>query len=230
MKKIRFCGEAAYLVSLTVLALAVSLIASTNFGLSMVVAPAYLLSMKLGFLTFGQSEYIVQGLLFILLCILMKKVKLAFFFSFISGLIYGVILDAWRLLPHLNPDVTVPGALPLPLKITYFVLGMLLTGFSIALCFKSYLYPQVYDFFVKGISEKYNIPEGKFKLIFDISCLAVSVAMSFILFGKITGIGFGTFIMAFLNGFIIGAFGNFFDKYFDFSPVLKKFSRHFEIN
>ncbi|MBE6562294.1 MAG: hypothetical protein E7660_00995 [Ruminococcaceae bacterium] len=230
MKKIRFCGEAAYFVSLTVLALAVSLIASTNFGLSMVVAPAYLLSMKLEFLTFGQSEYIVQGLLFILLCILMKKVKLAFFFSFISGLIYGVILDAWRLLPHLNPDVTVPGTLPLPLKITYFVLGMLLTGFSIALCFKSYLYPQVYDFFVMGISEKYKIPEGKLKLIFDLSCLTVSVAMSFILFGKITGIGFGTFIMAFLNGVIIGAFGKFFDKHFDFSPALKKFSKHFEID
>ena len=230
MKKIRFCGEAAYFVSLAVLALAVSLTASTNFGISMIVSPAYLLSLKLDFLTFGQSEYIVQGILFILFCFIMKKVKLSFFFSFASGLIYGVILDAWRLLPHLNPDVTAPGALPLPLKITYFALGILLTGFSIALCFKSYLYPQVYDFCVMGISKKFKIPEGKFKLFFDLSFLVLSVAMSFILFGKLHGIGIGTFIMAFMNGIVIGWFSKFFDKFFDFTPALKALSKHFEFD
>ena len=118
----------------------------------------------------------------------------------------------------------------MPLRITYFVVGVLLTGFSIALCFRSYIYPQVYDFFVKGISEKYKLPEGRFKLFFDLTCLAVSVIMSLLLFGKITGIGIGTFIMAFINGFIIGAFGKLLDKIFDFTPAFKKLSSYFDIN
>lgn len=229
MKKLKFHGESAYFVSLVLLALAVAMIAATDFGISMVVAPAYLLSLKIAPLSFGQSEYIIQAVLFVVLCIVMKKVKLIYFTSFLTGLIYGAILDLWRLLPHLNPDITAPGSLPLPLKIVYFILGMVLTSFSIALAFKSYLYPQVYDFFVKGVSEKLRLDRGRFKLCFDVVFLAISVGLSFISFGKITGIGIGTFIMAFLNGVLIGAFGRVLDRFFDFPPALTRFSRYFDI-
>lgn len=229
MKKIKFYKEAAYIVSLAVLALAVSLIASTGFGLSMVVAPAYLVSVKFPVLTFGQSEYVVQALLFIVMCLILKKIKIAFFMSFLSGVIYGFILDAWRILPHLNPDITAPGSLPLHIRIIFFACGLLLTAFSIALAFRSYLYPQVYDFFVMAVAGKLKMNEGKFKLIFDLSFLVLSVALTFIFFGKLTGIGIGTFIAAFLNGFLISAFGKLFDKVFVFTAAFKKLSERFEL-
>ena len=73
MKKIRIPSEAAYLFALVLMALSVAMTASADFGVSMIVAPAYILSLKVSFLTFGQSEYIVQALLFIVFCILVKK-------------------------------------------------------------------------------------------------------------------------------------------------------------
>lgn len=229
MKKIKIYDEAAYFISLTILSLSVAMIAVSDFGMSMIVSPAYLLHLKFGFMTFGQCEYIVQGLLFIILCAVVRKVKLVYFFSFLTGIIYGAILDLWRLIPILNPDVTPPGSPDMAVKIIFFAVGVLMTSFSIALAFRSYLYPQVYDFFVKAVPEAMKISRDKFKIAFDFVFLAISVAMSFILFGKLTGVGVGTLIMALVNGLLIGAFGKFLDKFFVFTPAFKKLSGYFEI-
>lgn len=230
MKKIKIYDEFAYLFAIVFLAFAVAMISTTGFGLSMIVSPAYILSQKVSFLTFGQSEYVIQGIMFVVFCILMKKVRLVYFSSFVSGLIYGAVLDFWQIvIPHFNPDVTPVGTLPVALRIVYFVAGMLLTSFTIALFFKVYLYPQIYDFFVKGVCEKYRIKQSKFKTIYDLSFLIISVVMSLALFGEFVGIGVGTLIMAVCNGTIIGLFDKFLDKFFIFEPRFKKFSKYFEI-
>ncbi|MGN1081801.1 MAG: DUF6198 family protein [Acutalibacteraceae bacterium] len=230
MKKIKVSSELVYLLAIVLMALSVAMISCTNYGLSMIVAPAYLLSVKLGVLSFGQCEYIVQGALFVVFCILMKRIKPAYLFSFVTGLIYGAVLDFWRLvIPHFNPDITAPGSLPVWLNIIYFITGMCMISFSVALFFRTYIYPQVYDFFVKGISERYHINQTKFKIGFDAACLAVSAAMSLILFGGFVGIGIGTVIMALFNGALIGAFGKLIDRCFVTEPSFKKFSRLFEL-
>lgn len=228
-KKIKIPCEVIYVIAIFSLSFAVAMISSTNFGLSMIVSPAYILSCKIG-LTFGQCEYILQGVLFVLFCVIIRKFKPAYLCSFLTGVIYGAVLDMWRkIIPHFNPDVTSPGSLPLPLKIVYFVLGMLLTSFSVALFFRTYIYPQVYDFFVKGVSERYSLDRGKFKTCFDISMLVISCAMSLILFRKFVGVGVGTLIMACFNGTLISLFGKFFDRFFAFEPLFKKLSRYFEL-
>ena len=230
MKKIRIHSEAAYAVSMIVLSLAVAMIAATNYGVSMIVAPAYILSLKVPFLTFGQAEYVVQGLLFIVFCLVMKKIKPIYFTAFLTGVIYGAILDIWRtVIPHFDPNVTVPGALPIPVKITYFVLGTVLTSFSVALSFKTYFYPQVYDFFVKGVSGKMGVDRGRFKSVFDFCSLAVSLIMTLLLCRGIKGVGIGTVIMTCVNGVLIGFFDRFFDRHVDFVPAFGRFSKLFEI-
>ena len=160
----------------------------------------------------------------------MKKVKLVYFSSFLTGIIYGAILDLWRMVPIFNQNVTSASDINIVVRIIFFVVGMMLTSFSIALFFKTYLYPQVYDFFVKGISKHYNINRTKFKTCFDITFLIIATAMSFILFNGFVGINFGTLIMTVLNGSIIGFFSNFLDKHFEFIPTFKKFSTHFQID
>lgn len=231
MKKIQIPSEFAYFAGIIILAFSVAMVTCTNFGVSMIVAPAYLISQKTGFLTFGQSEYIVQGILFIVFCILMGKVKPVYFSAFITGLIYGAFLDFWRLvIPHFNPAVTAPGSLPFELKVVYFIAGVLLTALSIALLFRTYLYPQVYDFFVKGVSEKYRLNRNKFKIGFDVSCLIVSCIMTLIMFGTFVGIGVGTIIMTCVNGLLIGWFGAMLDRVCIFVPAAKKFSTYFNIS
>ncbi len=230
MKKIKISSELNYILAILILSLSVAMISCTDFGLSMIVAPAYILSQKLTFLTFGQSEYAVQGVLIVLFCILMRRVKPIYFTSFGTGLIYGAVLDLWRwVIPHFNPEITPPGSLPFPLRAVYFVVGMLMTSFSIAMFFRTYFYPQVYDFFVKGVSARYGLDRNKFKICYDASFLAISCAMSLILFRRFVGVGVGTLIMTACNGLLIGAFGKFLDRFFVFEPRFPKFSRYFDI-
>lgn len=229
-KKITLHSELIYVLSILILSFSVAMVSAADFGLSMIVSPAYILSQKLGFLTFGQSEYVIQALMFIVFCILMKKVKLIYFSSFITCLIYGAVLDFWRtVIPIFNPSVTEPGSMAMPLRITFFAVGTLITALAIAMCFRTYLYPQVYDFFVKGITEHFAIDRTKFKIGFDMVFLSISCVMTLTFFQRFVGIGIGTIITALVNGFLIGNCGKFLDKFVEVKPLFPKFAKKFEI-
>lgn len=229
-KKIVLHGEFVYAAAIILLSLAVAMLSAANFGVSMIVAPAYIISQKLGVITFGQGEYLVQSILFIVFCILMKKVKIVYFSSFVTCLIYGAVLDLWRWsVPLFNPNITEPGSMSLPIRIVLFLGGMLLTSFSVMLFYKTYLYPQVYDFFVKGISARFGKDRTKFKIAFDFLCLAVSCVLTLVLFRKFIGIGVGTLILTALNGFIIGWFDKVFDRCVDLRPLFPKFAAKFDL-
>ena len=228
-RKIKISSEITYFAAILLLSLAVAILSAADFGISMIVAPAYLVSLKTSFLSFGQAEYVVQAIVFIVLCIILGKLRFVYFFSFGTCLIYGFVLDLWRKISFLNPAATPPGSMNLPLRIAMFVIGMILTSFSVALFFKTYLFPQVYDFFVKAVSAKYGIKLPLLKTIVDLSCLTASVIMTFAFFGEIKGIGWGTLIMALLNGTVIGFFSKLLDRAFDFQPTFPKFAALFKL-
>ncbi len=230
MKKITLYSELAYVLAILILSFSVAMVSAADLGLSMIVAPAYILSQKLQFLTFGQCEYVVQAILFILFCILLKKVKLVYFVSFLNCIVYGAALDLWRIvIPMFNPEITEPGSMSMPVRIAFFVASALITAFSIALFFRVYLYPQVYDFFVKGITEHFKLNQTRFKTIFDLSCLTISVIMTLVFFKSFVGIGVGTIILAIVNGSLIGGFGKLIDKFFHIKPLFPKLAKRFEI-
>lgn len=229
-KKITLYSEFVYVFAILILSFSVAMVSSADLGLSMIVAPAYIFSQKIGFLTFGQSEYVIQALLFIIFCLLLKKVKLVYFTSFLNCIVYGAVLDLWRvIIPIFNPNITEPGSMSMPIRITFFVLSALITAFAIALFFRVYLYPQVYDFFVKGITEHFKLNQTKFKTAFDLTCLTVSVVMTLVFFKSFVGIGVGTLILALVNGSLIGMFGKLIDKLFEIKPLFPEFAKKFEI-
>ena len=230
MKKFEVKSEFAYIISIVVLAFSVAIMSAVDFGVSMIVAPAYILSLKFDFLTFGQCEYIVQALLFIVFCILVKKIKPQFFFSFITCIIYGAVLDFFRaVIPILNPSIYPPGSFNIILRVVFFIVAELLTAFAVALCFKTYLYPQVNDFVVKGLSTRFNLDRNKFKRIYDFMCLSISVLLSLILFKNIKGIGIGTVVLTLINGVLIGFFDKILSKLFEFNPMFKNFAKGFDV-
>lgn len=229
MKKVKIPSELVYVMAIVLLSLAVAMLTAADFGISMIVAPAYLLSLKLNFLTFGQAEYVIQAGVFIILCIVLRKFKFIYLFSFVTCLIYGAVLDLWRLIPFFNPSVTAPGSMALWARIIMFVAGVLLTSFSVALFFKTYIYPQVYDFFVKAVSLRYGIKLSLFKTAVDLTCLTASVIMTFCFFGELRGVNWGTLVMAVFNGAIIGFFSKLLDKFLDIQPLLNGFSSLFEL-
>ena len=145
-------------------------------------------------------------------------------------LFYGFVLDLWRRIPFFDSSVTPPGSMALWLRILLFVLGVLLTSFSIALFFKTYFYPQLYDFFVKAVTHRYQIRVSLFKTCFDLTCLAVSILLTFCFFGKFQGISWGTIVMALINGSIIGFFSDLLDRYFEFPPTFHRFAAFLELD
>lgn len=229
MKKIKIYSEIVYVIALFGLPLAVAIFAAADFGVSMIVAPAYIMSLKFPIFTFGQWDYIIQGFLFIAFCIAMKKFKTTYFVSFITCVIYGCILDMWRaVIPTLNPEITPPGSMDLWVRIVLFVVGELLTSFMVMLFFKSYIYPQVCDLFVKGIVHRYNLNQIRFKRIYDISCLALAIVLSLVLFKGFVGIGWGTVIIALTTGVIMGYFLKIYDKFFETVPLFPKLEKLFD--
>lgn len=221
MKKIKNFAEMAYVLGLIILALGVALMEKTDLGISMVVAPAYLISLKVSFLTFGMAEYTLQAVLLVIVCLVLRRFKLSYCFSFVTAVIYGVILDGWIWILR---DVV---AATLSVRIPLYLLGMLLCAIGISLLFHTYLSPEVYELFVKEVSKKYHIDIIKFKIAYDCTSCAVAVAMSYLFFHSLRGIGIGTVICALVNGFIIGQCSRFFEKYIDFSPKLP-FAQYFE--
>ena len=72
-----------------------------DFGVSMVVAPAYLLYRWLSpvwsFVTFGMAEYCLQAVLLLVMCLLLRF-RVSYLFSFVTAVVYGFVLDAFMLL------------------------------------------------------------------------------------------------------------------------------------
>ena len=221
--------EIVYLLAIVLISFSTAMISAADLGVSMIVAPAYILSLRFDFLTFGQCEYIIQGLFIIVFCFVMRKFKPIYLFSFVTALLYGAMLDMWRaVIPHFRQEVYLGGALPMHLRIIYFVVGAVLTSLAVALFLHSYLYPQVYDFFVKGITNKYNYKLSTFKYIFDGTALLTAVVLSLLFFHGFKGIGIGTLILTVANSFMIMMFNKLIDKTLVITPIFPKLKKYFD--
>ena len=213
MKTRVFYTEAAYAVGTLLLALGTALTAYGGFGISMVVAPAYLLHLKLvqllPFFSFGAAEYALQALVILVLILTVRKVRSVYFLSFAAALGYGVILDLCMTLTGLLPE-------SLPLRIGSYALGVVLCTGGIALLFRSYLPPAAYELFVKELARKLRKPISAVKTVYDCVSLVVALLMSLVFFGGIEGIGIGTVVCALIYGTVIRKFSDLFDKIYVF--------------
>lgn len=220
MKKKRFYTEASYAIGIVLLSLATALTEAADFGVSMVVAPAYLLHLKLSetfpFFSFGMAEYTLQAFLIAALAVILKKFKLSYLFSFITALIYGILLDFFMKIISFMPTEHIAT------RILLIILGIVICSFSVSLLFRTYIPPEAYELFVKEVSSKFGVKISKFKLGYDCISCVVGIILSFIFFGfgNFVGVNIGTVICAVCNGPLIGFFGKILDKNFDFTDRL----------
>ena len=215
-----FSNELAYLIGLITLAFGTSLMEASNFGVSMVVAPAYILHLKISqflpFFSFGMAEYSHQCLLLIATAIIMRKFKLSYLFSFVTAVLYGFALDGFIFL------VDFVSVEAFWVRVLFFTLGMLFCCFGVALFFRTYISPEAYELFVKELSAKFGISIHKFKIGYDITSCVVSVLLSFLFFGlwSFEGVNVGTVVSALFNGLLIGMYSKLFDRLWTFRDSL----------
>ncbi|MGN1479389.1 MAG: DUF6198 family protein, partial [Acutalibacteraceae bacterium] len=210
----------SYFLGIILLAAATTLMVKADFGVSMVVAPAYILHLKVSeyysFFTFGVAEYILQAFILIALCVIMKKFKISYLYSFITTLIYGAVLDGFTVLADMIEYN------PMYLRVIFFIVGMVMCSFSISLFFHTYFIPEAYDLFVREITGKFGIKVSKFKTGYDCTSCIISIIMSFAFFGlwHFEGIKLGTIICTLLNGRLIGFFNKKLEEKFEFTDLL----------
>jgi uncharacterized membrane protein YczE len=214
LKKPVFYTEAAFVIGLVLLAFGTALTAYGDFGISMVVAPAYILHLKvsefLPFFSFGMAEYVLQAIVLLLMTVLLRKFRLVWLLSFVTAVLYGLILDASMLLMALLPDL-------FALRLVIYILGALVCDVGISLLFRTYLPPEVYELFMKNLARKFGKPVSTVKTVYDCVSMAAAIAMSLLFFGAFRGIGIGSVICALINGALIRAFTRLSDRMFEFN-------------
>lgn len=192
--------------------LGVALSARAGFGVSMIEAPVYVtylrVSQSIPKFTFGMAEYIVQALVLILLCVLIRKFKARFLLSFGTAVIFGIILDAWRNV--IGTEVYEKTGM----RIFACAASIVIVSLAIACFFRTDLPQEVWELFVKEYSENKNKKITKVKWIYDLSSLTVGILLMLILLHKFvwTAIGVGTIITTIVNAPLIGLFGKLIDK------------------
>ena len=226
MKK-NFLCEISYILGLILLAIGTALMTKADFGVSMIVAPAYILHLKVSqywaWFSFGMAEYAIQALLLLATVAVVGKFKWYYLFSFVTAILYGLALDGVLLVLDLFVWQHIV------LRIGAFVVGILLCTTAIALLINTYIAPEVYELFVKELSAKRGVSFGKVKIIYDLASLLVAVVMTVVFFGwwPLHGIGIGTVVSAICNGWLIANISKWLNKKFNFVdglPLRKYFS------
>lgn len=215
-----FHTELAYVFGIVFIALGVALMEKADFGVSMVVAPAYLMYRWINpvwsAFTFGMAEYCLQALLLVVMTLIVRRFRVGYLMSFVTAVVYGFVLDAFMLLASYLP------AELLLLRGVWYVLGMIFCAAGVSMMFHTYISPEVYELFVKEVSDKFGISITRFKTVYDCVSCAVGLAMSFLIFGmwQFVGVSWGTVVCALINGAMIGGFSSLYEKIWRFEDAL----------
>lgn len=224
MKKIGKMAEMAWVIGTVLCAFGVVLCTKSGLGLSMMAAPPYILHITLRDLlpwfTQGTAQYLFEGSMLLVMCVLIGRFRLRFLLSFLSGVIYGVVLDLWLLVMGGNGQYVSMVA-----RVMSFAAGIGCISLAVAFMFRTYLPPQIPELFVMRVADRFRAEQPRIKLVLDLSCLALSFILALALTGKLTGIGVGTVVIAVANAPLIRLWSKPVDKFFSFEPMFPALER-----
>lgn len=240
MIKIKKSNELLWLMGIVFVAIGVTFADKANLGVSMIAATAFIISEALSpvnsFFSVGVSEYILQGVILIILCLTIRRFNWKFLLAFAVAVIYGYTLNLFLWIAR---DIAVEA---LWARWLTLLTGDVIIGFGVACFFKTYMPLQVYELFVAQSAKNFNIDITKIKWIFDLSLLAVSVFLALTLFGDINSldlssllyssyhsIGLGTVVTTIINSPVINTMSKLVDKLFDPTPMFPKLKSHLSI-
>ena len=211
-------SELAYFVGIFVLALGTALMEKANFGISMVVAPAYLMHLKVSeyvpCFSFGMSEYVFQAVLLVLLSFVMRKFKKSYILSFATAFLYGTVLDIAISTVALFPYSGFVW------QVFFYIAGLIICAIGVALLLHTYFPPEAYELVVKELSAKFNATVGKTKTIYDCCSCVLAIVLSVCFFKSFVGVKWGTIVCAIVNGWLIGRISRLLDNKFVLKDAL----------
>lgn len=241
MKKINKSSELLWLFGIVFVALGVAICSKANLGVSMIAAPAFIVSEALlplnSFFSVGVTEYVIQGIMLIILCIIVRRFNWTYLLAFAVAVLYGYTLDLFLWIFEAVSFNTIL------MRWVMLIVGDVITAFGVACFFRTYMPLQVYELFVAEISNCFKIDINKVKSFFDKTLLVISIILALTLFGDIYSfdwktigynsfhsIGLGTLVTTIINAPIITLMGKIIDKTFDHSPKFPKLEKALKRN
>jgi len=236
MKKLEKGSELLWLLGIVFVAFGVTICSKADLGVSMIAAPAFVISEAIAPLWRGFSvgviEYIVEGLLLVLLCLVIRRFNWRYLLAFAVAVIYGYVLDLFLwLMSGVSFDAVW-------LRWVMLIVGDAVTAFGVACFFRTYMPLQVYELFVAELTARFGLNINKVKWCFDISLLALSLLLAFTLFGDVKtfdfstiwytsfhSIGLGTLVTTAINSPIIALMGKLVDRFFGTEPAFPRLER-----
>lgn len=237
MKKIEKGSELLWLMGVVLVALGVAICSKADLGVSMIAAPAfivneYLVTLWDGF-SVGMTEYLLQALLLVILCAVVRRFRFKYLLAFAVAVVYGYTLNFFLfLLGGVSFDA-------LWLRWLMLIVGDIITAVGVACFFRTKLPLQVYELFVAEIADCFNFNINKVKLCFDLSLLGISVLLACVLFGDVNSlsasgllredfhsIGLGTLVTTAINSPLIASAGGLLDKAFGKESRFPRLSKY----
>lgn len=234
MKKVSKSNELLWLFGIIFVALGVAICSKADLGVSMIAAPAFVISDAISsvfsFFTVGVTEYILQGVILIILCVVVRRFHWKYLLAFAVAVIYGYTLNLfiWILSGIEFNEVW--------LRWVMLIVGDIITAFGVACFFRTYMPLQVYELFVAEVADRFCFTIAKTKFWFDMTLLALSIFLSVVLFTDIKtfdwstiyyssfhSIGLGTLVTTAINSPLIALIGKVIDKIFLPSPLFPRF-------
>ena len=234
--KIKKSSELLWVFGIVFVALGVSICSKADLGVSMIAAPAFVLYEAIaplwsGF-SVGMTEYIIQGLMLILLCLVVRRFDWRYLLAFAVAVLYGYTLNFFLwLLGGVSFD-------EIWLRWVMLIVGDIVTAFGVACFFRTYMPLQVYELFVAEVASRFRLNIHRVKLCFDITLLALSVLLAVTLFGDVAtfnwstigytsfhSIGLGTILTTLINSPIIALMSKVIDRVFDPTPLFPALER-----
>lgn len=229
MKKIQKSSELLWLLGIIFVAFGVAVCSKTNLGVSMIAAPAFIIAEATAhispFVSVGVVEYIIQGIMLLILCVAVRRFNWRYLLAFAVAVLYGYTLNLflWIMDGVVFREVW--------LRWVMLIVGDFITAFGVACFFRTYMPLQVYELFVAEISRCFRFDISKTKWVFDITLLVLSFVFALLLFEDFStfdfssiasssfhSIGLGTLVTTIINSPIIKLMGRLIDSVFDSSP------------
>lgn len=233
MKKIQRSSELLWLFGVIFVALGVAICSKADLGVSMIAAPAFVVQEAIAHispvLTVGVTEYIIQGILLVIMCLVVGRFNWRYLLAFAVAVLYGYVLDLFL---WLLSGVALTAVWS---RWVMLLVGDVVTAFGVACFFRTYMPLQVYELFVAELADRFCIPIIKVKRVFDITLLVLSALLAMVLFWDMAdfdwstigyasfhSIGLGTIVTTVINSPIIALMGKLVDRFFGTKPAFPR--------
>lgn len=187
-----------FVIGLFIMSFGIALIKFSSLGVTPISSIPNIFYEKFQFISFGTYIILLNiGLIIGQLIILGKDFEIKELLQLPISLLFGFFTDVSL---NLLDEFEVHSYLTC---LIVLIIGIIVLALGISFTLIANIILNSGEAFIKAISKKYNKEFGKIKVLFDVSCVFISMFFSLIFFSTIIGTREGTIISAVFTGFFV---------------------------